>query len=137
MCIYSKRLFEEWCKYEKIVLAVDYDDTLFPWDTFKNSRDRERTIRLVLKAQKLGAYIVIFTASDKERYDEIIKYCKNLGIVVDAINQNPIDLPYGNSGKIFYNHNLCDKSGLRGAIKILKKASTKYKFYKNRRILTN
>jgi hydroxymethylpyrimidine pyrophosphatase-like HAD family hydrolase len=124
--------------YGKIIIAVDFDDTLYPWGVLGNENDRANTIKLVKKATQVGAYIVIFTASDKERYNEIIKYCKALGITIDSINQNPIDLPFGNNGgKIFYNHNLCDRSGLNGSLRILKKALNQYKKYKQKVILTN
>jgi len=137
MCIYSNRLTAEWIKYGKIIIAVDYDDTLYPWDAFNNGRDRARTIKLVKRAQRLGCYVVIFTSSEKERYNEIIKYCTNIGINIDTINKNPIELPYGNTGKIFYNINLCDKSGLRSSINILKRAIFNYKEFKKRQTLTN
>lgn len=130
MCKYSKRLLKEWIRHEKIVLSVDYDDTLFPYDAFGNNKDVVKTVKSVLKAQKLGAYVVIFTATNPERYNEILKYCKDLGIVVDSINRNPIDLPYGKDGKIYYNINLCDRSGLREALTILNKARRSYKIYK-------
>lgn len=130
MCIYSRRLFKEWVTYSKIILAVDFDDTLYPWGFLGNEKDRAKTIKLVREAQSVGAYIVIFTASDKNRYNEIIRYCKMLGITIDTINQNPIDLPYGNNGgKIFYNHNLCDRSGLKGSLRILEKAMIKVQKY--------
>lgn len=135
MCIYSKRLFKEWMAYGKIVLSIDFDDTIYPWGFLGNDTDRAKAIRLVKEASQVGAYIVIFTASDKNRYNEIIKYCKLLGISIDTINQNPIDLPYGNNGgKIFYNHNLCDRSGLKNSLKILEKAMNKYKKFKNNKL---
>jgi hydroxymethylpyrimidine pyrophosphatase-like HAD family hydrolase len=138
MCKYSNRLYKEWIAYGKIILSVDFDDTLYPWGLLQNDKDRAKTIKLVKKAKGIGAYIVIFTASDKERYNEIIKYCKALGIDIDTINQNPIDLPFGNNGgKIFYNHNLCDRSGLTESLRILKKAMKRYRKYKQKIILTS
>lgn len=137
MCRYSRRLFKEWMTHNKIVLAVDFDDTLFPWGLLANDKDRSKAIKLVKKASQLGAYVVIFTASSKERYPEMHKYCHAIGVKIDSINENPIDLPYGHHGKIFYNHNLCDRSGLKGSLKVLKKAIKQYKKYKQRLILTN
>lgn len=138
MCKYSNRLFKEWTVHHKIVLAVDFDDTLFPWGLLRNDKDRTKAVKLIKQAVHLGAYIVIFTASKKERHPEMLKYCAALGIHVDSINENPIELPYGNDGsKIFYNHNLCDRSGLKGSLKVLKKAIKQYKKYKQRLILKN
>ena len=119
---YIERLVKEWREHGKIILAVDYDSTLFPYSTIDNKEDIDRTIRLVRLARETGAYITIFTASNPERYEEIHRYCDSIGIEFDAINKNPINLPYGNQGKIFYNINLCDRSGLRESLDTLEQA---------------
>lgn len=121
---YINRLYEEWKTHKKIIISVDYDDTLYPFK-LGNSEDIERTIELVKQAQEIGAYIVIFTASSSDRYEEIEIFCDNLGINIDSINTNPIKLPYGNNGKIYYNINLCDRSGLTQALDILEKTMKK------------
>lgn len=121
---YINRLYEEWKTHKKIIISVDYDDTLYPFK-LGNSEDIERTIKLVIQAQEIGAYIVIFTASATDRYLDIENYCNDLGINVDSINMNPIKLPYGNNGKIYYNINLCDRSGLTQALDILEETMKK------------
>lgn len=120
--IYVDRLYREWKQHGKIVLSVDYDSTIFPYKTIENQPDIDRTIKLVKLAHETGAYVVIFTASDEQRHEEIIAYCSKIGIHVDSINKNPIDLPYGHNGKIYYNINLCDRSGLNEALDILESA---------------
>jgi len=129
MCVYSQRLFKEWIT-RPIIIAVDYDDTINTYGFVGNDRDIARTIKAVKKAKKLGAYITIFTAADPSRYNSIIKKCQTLDIDIDTINKNPIRLPYGNNGKIGYNIHLCDRSGLKESLRILKKVMTKYKLYK-------
>lgn len=118
--MYIDRLVNDWIKYDKIVLAIDYDSTVYYHEHFPNFRDVLRARTLIRKAQKLGTHNAIFTASEPERHTEILKICARLGINVDAINKNPIDLPFGNNGsKIFYNINLCDRCGLIEALDIL------------------
>lgn len=125
---YVNRLFEEWKQHGKIIISVDYDDTLFPWK-LDNHDDINRTIQLVQEAYNTGAYIVIFTASDPERYEEIKKHCEKIKLPINTINKNPIDLPYGKNGKIYYNINLCDRSGLNQALDILELAMYKLRGY--------
>ncbi len=102
---YTERLIKEWRQHGKIVLSIDFDSTLYPYPTIENHADIERTIKLAQLAHETGAYIVIFSASP-----------------IDSINVNPIDLPYGQNGKIYYNINLCDRSGLVEALNTLEDA---------------
>lgn len=126
---YSERLLEEWKQHGKIIISVDYDDTLFPWRKDFNGDDINRTIQLVQQAHHTGAYIVVFTASDPDRYEEIQKHCEEIKLPINAINKNAIPLPYGNNGKIYYNINLCDRSGLVEALNILEEAMYAYRGY--------
>lgn len=124
--IYVERLEREWNEHGRIILAVDYDSTISYWKTIENQKDIEKVIELVNKAQEVGCYVVIHTACDPSRYDEITKYCKSVGIKVNSINENPIDVPYGGKqSKIFYNHQLCDRSGLCESMYILETAMYK------------
>lgn len=119
---YTDRLIKEWRQHGKIIISVDFDSTLYPYPTIENKDDIERTIKLVQLAHATGAYIVIFTASASERFEEIQNYCDKIKVPVNAINANPIELPYGKDGKIYYNINLCDRSGLNEALNILEDA---------------
>lgn len=125
---YVKRLFDEWCKHSKIIISLDYDDTIYHWG-LDNKEDIDRTIKLVQEAYLTGAYIVIFTASNQDRYPEIQKYCEELKIPISSINQNPFELPYGKNGKIYYNINLCDRSGLNQALDILEESMYQFRAY--------
>lgn len=127
---YVDRLLTEWKQHGKIIISLDFDDTIYLYNnTLNNKSDVERAISLAKQCYMTGAYIVIFTASDPERYPEIQKYCEQLQIPINAINANPIELPYGKKGKIYYNINLCDRSGLVEAMDILESALYKYRGY--------
>lgn len=133
MNIYSERLFNEWKQHGKIIISLDFDDTIYLYNAaFNNKSDIERTIKLVKEAFNTGAYVVIFTASNIDRYEEIQQYCNELQIPINAINKNPIELLYGNHGKIYYNINLCDRSGLVEACNILEEAMDTYRDYLNK-----
>lgn len=115
---YIARLTKEWKEHKKIILACDFDDTLSPWkfDDFYY----DEVFKLIKEAKELGAYIVIFSACKPERFDYIRQYCKETGgFEIDGINENVIELPYGNDKKIYYNHLLDDRTGLMQAMAIL------------------
>jgi hypothetical protein len=101
---------------------VDYDDTIFPW-RHRSAGQCDSTINLIKWCQQIGAYIMIHTCSDPDRHEEIREYCLSKGLKIDSINENPIKLPYGNSGKPYYNWQLCDRSGLTYAIEVLREAA--------------
>ena len=76
---------------------------------------------------------MIHTCSDEARHDEIMEYCKSKGLEVESINKNPIDLPYGNEGKPYYNWQLCDRSGLEYASKVLEEAAEEVLWIKQKK----
>ena len=115
---YIARLVKEWREHKKIILAVDFDDTLNPWKF--NDFNYNEIFKLIKEAKDLGAYIVIFSACKSDRFDYIRSYCKETGgFEIDGINENVIELPYGNDRKIYYNHFLDDRAGLMEAMTIL------------------
>lgn len=118
----KERLVNEWLEHDKIIIAVDYDDTIFPWKSSTQGQCDSR-INLIKWCKTIGAYIMIHTCSDPDRYEEITVYCKSHGLEIDSINKNPIELPYGNSGKPYYNWQLCDRSGLSYAVEVLREAA--------------
>jgi hypothetical protein len=118
---YELRLFQEWKQHGKIVIAVDFDDTIYPWK-FRNADDMEsfdRLVNLLQVAKATGAYITIFSACAPDRYEEIQNYCTKIKLPIDSINANPITLPYGNNGKVYANIYLDDRAGLLESIKML------------------
>jgi predicted mannosyl-3-phosphoglycerate phosphatase (HAD superfamily) len=111
------RLFIEWKKHPQLIVAVDFDETLF--DFHEKGYTHEKVIALLKRCQECGFYIVLFTASAPERHKFMNDYMLGRGIVLDSINENPIPLPYGNHGKIFYNILLDDRAGLGQAVETL------------------
>lgn len=120
---YIRRLTTEWITHQKIIIGVDFDSTLSPYHSIDNMEDIQEVISVIKDAIITGAYVVIHTACNPDRYSEITNYCKSIGIVPDSINMTPIDLPYGKSGsKPYCNIFLDDRAGLLEAILILKTA---------------
>lgn len=114
----AQRLFAEYKKHSKLIVAVDFDDTVF--DFHNRGACYQRIKTLLNKCSQLGFYIVCFTASEPERHRFIEEHFKReFGISLDAINKNVVELPYGNHSKIYFNILLDDKAGLGQAMDIL------------------
>lgn len=101
------RLLKEYTEHKSLVVAVDFDGTLY--DFHSEGITFDSIITLVQDLKKIGCYIIIFTANDN--YDLITNYCVAKGIPFDSINENP---PFFKSkaSKIYYNVLLDDRAGM-------------------------
>lgn len=129
----TSRLMREWRKYSGLfdsglIVACDFDDTVF--DFHNTGAIYPRVIETLIECKKLGFYVVVFTASHPSRYEYMREYFRERGIEVDAINENPIPLPFGNHGKIYYNILLDDRAGLGQALETLNQVITLVRFEK-------
>lgn len=113
------RLYREYKQHPKLIIAVDYDDTLY--DYHKKGYTYEDTINVLKRCQAHDFYICIFTGSPVDKYPSILSYCEQLGLKIASINKNPIPLPFGNDGKMYFNVLLDDRAFLGGTIEILNK----------------
>lgn len=120
---YIDRLIKEWEMYGKIIVGIDFDSTISEYPTIDNLEDIQRCIKLLKRVRSVGAYLVVFTCCDSGRYDDIYGFCAINGLDIDAINRNPIDLPFGNSSKPYCNIYLDDRSGFCEAMDILEHAT--------------
>jgi hypothetical protein len=119
---FIKRLVDEWRAYGKIIIGLDFDDTISPWK-FTEPEWYKATVSTVQEAQKEGAFVVIHTACDPDRNAEITERCEKLGLKIDGINEVPLKLPYGNHKKMFANIYLDDRAGIDNALYILSTAT--------------
>lgn len=123
---YLDRLIEEWNQHGKIIIAVDWDDTLQGWK-YSDLNDvirYNRLWQLLIECRRTGAYIVLFTACNADRHESMLEYARGKGLIVDGINRTPINsIPYGRDGsKIYANIYLDDRAGLEEATALLEKA---------------
>lgn len=119
------RLYKEYSAHKKLIVALDFDDTIF--DFHNKGYQYTQVIDLILECQSYGFYIVIFTGTPPEKWQNILSHCETLGIKPAAINKNAIPLPFGNDGKIYYNILLDDRSGLQQSFEILRKTVDRIK----------
>ncbi len=119
----ANRLFTEWKKHGRLIVACDFDDTVFDFHNTKDGESKyshEYVISLLQDCQALNFYITIFTASAPARWNAIRVYMKEkCNIEITGVNVNPIPLPFGNNGKMYYNILLDDRAGLGQSVKVL------------------
>lgn len=101
------RLLKEYRAYNSLVVAVDFDGTLY--DFHNEGITFDSVITLVRELKEIGCYIIIFTAN--ENTSLIVEYLADKKIPYDKINENP---PFFKSkaAKIYYNVLLDDRAGL-------------------------
>lgn len=120
-----ERLLREWRKHPRLIVALDFDDTAFDW--LSTGNEHKVVLDLIRECQKLNFYIVMWTASDPARFPFIQEFMRNAGIDVSSINENPIELPFGNHKKIYYNILLDDRAGLGASVAILQETIRRIK----------
>ncbi len=111
-----QRLVNEWVKHKSIIIAYDYDNTVFDYHGFGY---KFNTVKSMLReCKKYDAKFIVFSCSPPERHEEMIKYLDENDVPWDTINENIIEL-HGGKGKLFYNILLDDRAGLKTALTIL------------------
>lgn len=116
-----KRLVNEWVKHKSLVIAYDYDNTVFDYHNIGYEFDS--VIDTLIQCREYGAKFIVFSCSPKDRHQEMINYLDSKNIPWDKINENVVEL-HGGEGKVFYNILLDDRAGLKSAFSILNMALT-------------
>lgn len=110
-----ERLQSEYDKYKKLIVAFDFDNTIF--DYHNNGGNYSEVINILRECSELNFTMILFTANDdKSKLDWIIEYCKKFEIRVDYVNKSPIM----DTVKPYYNILLDDRAGLEEAYRQLK-----------------
>lgn len=119
----KKRLLEEYHKYRKLIVAFDFDNTIF--DYHNTGGDYSCVIELLKECSLLGFEMILFT-TDEDDYKIMAKQtiCMRLGIA--NITSNTLSAPnisssiFSKSKKPYYNILLDDGAGLEESYEILK-----------------
>lgn len=103
-----QRLKEEFLKYGKLIIAYDFDSTVY--DYHHTGETYERVIDL-LRRYKDHAYLIVFTSSDEDRFEFIRGYLRENDIPFDAVNEDAPHITF-TGRKLYYNIMLDDRAGL-------------------------
>jgi hypothetical protein len=115
-----KRLVTEWKQYNNLVIAYDYDNTVY--DYHHKGHTYDDIIQLLRECKDFGAHLVVFTACTDDVFPNIMEYLKTNHIPYDAINESPKFVPVTGGKKIYFNILLDDRAGLSSAYRCLKSA---------------
>lgn len=114
MCV--SRLIDDYEKHGSIVIAYDFDNTVF--DFHSNGFDYTDIISLLRELRStIECCLIVFTANDDIGF--IKSYLNKNNIPFDLINENPSFFD-SKSRKIYYNILLDDRAGLLSAYLQLK-----------------
>lgn len=116
----SKRLLDEYHKYGKLIVAFDFDNTIF--DFHQIGGDYSCVIELLRECAKLGFELVLFT-TEEDRIKLEKKVNKTHAILqlepnyYLSVNMSSV---FTNAKKPYYNILLDDRAGLEESYNILK-----------------
>ncbi len=103
----SNRLMEEYSIYKSLVIAFDFDDTVY--DFHNKGRLYNDMIALLKKLKLINCYLICWTGQEDMVF--VKNYLDQNGIPFDAINENP-PFHQSKSKKIYANAYLDDRAGL-------------------------
>lgn len=106
------RLFDEWKKYGSLIVAYDFDSTVF--DYHKRGDTFPKVIELLRACKAEGFHLTVFTSCNDDRFPEIRKYLTDNNIPFDSINETPDFIPF-KGRKVYFNILLDDRAGLWAA----------------------
>lgn len=101
------RLYKEYNQYGSLVVAFDFDSTVY--DFHQKGNTYNQVIKLLQDLKEIGCTIICFTANENSSF--VRGYCEEHGIPLDKLNENP-DFFKCDARKIYYNVLLDDRAGL-------------------------
>lgn len=110
------RLCREWKEHNGIIVAFDFDNTVF--DYHNNGDVYDSVISILRTCKDMGCTLILFTSCEESKYDFMLEYLSSIGIHPDYINEQPDYIPFKGK-KIYYNILLDDRAGLESAYKVL------------------
>lgn len=114
-----ERLVREWKEHGKLIIAFDYDNTVY--DFYQKGHTFHNVIQLLRECKEFGAYLMVYTACEEYKFPKLISYMNENDIPFDSINEVPDYIPFKGK-KLYYNILLDDRAGLSSSYNCLKNA---------------
>ncbi len=114
-----ERLLAEYRRHGKLIVAYDFDDTVY--DYHQQDRSYAHVVALLKRCKELGFHLTVFTDLYDGKREVVTAYLAEYQIPYDGINETPDFVPFGHGGKPYYNILLDDRAGLPSAYSILLK----------------
>ena len=116
-----QRLITEYNKHKNLIIAFDFEKTVFDYHKEGNQYEYDDVIDLLKYCYDLGMTLVLYTC--EENIDKIkwkINWCKEyMGFTPHYVNKSPVLKQSYKNGKIYYNILLDDRAGLNEAYSTL------------------
>ena len=107
------RMIREFKQHGSLIIAYDFDNTVF--DFHREGHSYNRVIDTLVKLKQLGCELIVFTARSENDYEFIVDYLKSNDIPFDKINENSDKVNFDGK-KIYYNVLIDDRAGLSSVI---------------------
>jgi hypothetical protein len=118
-----ERLLREYEEHGNLVVAFDFDDTLF--DLHGAGIDTSDVIELAKECNKLNLTVCLWTAvGEWNAIHYKTALCEYMGIKLDYVNESPL---LKNSKKPFFSILLDDRAGLESSYKVLQEVINQIK----------
>lgn len=108
------RLENEFKKYRKLIIAYDFDDTVYD---FHNTGKTFWNLISILQRWRKYSELIVFTGCEESQHKKIESYLTENEIPFDSINGDSVVKT--NSRKIYYNVLLDDRAGISVAYNCL------------------
>ena len=117
--ILLNQLIDVYEKHGKIIIGVDFDDTVFPFNKSVANINRCNEVVEIVRDLKPYSIICLWSVADAQSlvYKEHIMDL--YGIKPDYVNDSPLN-KWGDSKKVYFNIQLDDKAGLNETLQVLK-----------------
>lgn len=95
------------------IIAVDFDGTLCKNAWPDIGEPRREVIDYVLREQRAGAKLILWTNRHHKRLKEAVDWCKERGVIFDAVNANLPEIVRafgGDTRKVFADEYLDDRA---------------------------
>lgn len=121
------KLIKQYNEHGKLLVAVDFDDTVYPFSVPDSEIQHIRD--LVIKLNQQGHEVIVFTCRHEE--EPVKAFYKGAGMKYDYFNDSPVKSEDVGLGKIFFNILLDDKAGLSEAYCTLESVLCTIEAFKN------
>ena len=110
------RLIAEYRKHNSLIVAYDFDNTVY--DYHNEGHKYDELVELLRRLKSMGCYLIVFTSRSEVELDFVKTYLKSNNIPHDSVNENAPFAKF-DGRKIYYNILLDDRAGLRSAYECL------------------
>ena len=116
--ILLNQLISVYEKHGKIIIGLDFDDTIFPFNKSVANINRCNDVVETVKAIKEAAIICLWSVADAQTLVYKAHIMELYGIKPDYVNESPV-VKWGPCNKPYFNIQLDDKAGLNETLETL------------------